>query len=84
LQFHSQHAAESGGDAVSVFQTYADIVRHVQLADTNGAVPGAGAIDFEALAAAIKRAQYDGWLVADYTVSGRTEEHLDWIPLFQT
>lgn len=84
LQFHSQHAAALGGDAVSVFETYADLVRHIQLADTEGAAPGTGATDFGALAEAINRAQYAGWLVADYTVDGRTEEHLDWMALFQT
>ena len=83
LQFHSQHAAALGGDAVAVFDTYAELVRHIQVADTNGGPPGSGAIDFTLLMQAIKASGYTGWLVADYTADGRTEDHLDWMTLFK-
>lgn len=83
LQFHSQHAAALGKDAVSVFETYAALVRHIQLADTNGAAPGTGAIDFHALVDAINGHGYDGWIVADYAAHGRTEDSLDWMGIFK-
>lgn len=83
LQFHSHHAALLGGDAVSMYQTHADLIRHIQLADTKGAVPGSGAIDFHALTDAINGHGYAGWIVADYIVQGRTEESLEWMEIIE-
>jgi 2-dehydrotetronate isomerase len=81
LQFHSYHAQTLHADAVAVFRTYSDIIRHVQLADAPDAgPPGTGALDFAELFAAMEKAGYAGWIVADYLSGGPTEDTLDWMP----
>lgn len=82
LQFHSFHAQMLHGDAVKAFETYADIIRHVQLSDAprNG-TPGSGTIDFNGLYAAMDSCGYAGWVVADYHANGPTSESLEWLPM---
>ncbi len=79
LQFHSYHAQTLHGDAARVFETYASIIRHVQLGDTpDGGAPGTGTIDFDALIEVLS-GRYSGWVVADYRANGATDESLEWM-----
>jgi hydroxypyruvate isomerase len=81
LQFHSQHAQALHGDACAVFDAYAPLIRHVQIGDTpGGGAPGTGRIDFDALFGRLAHHGYDGWVVADYSTEGRTEDSLGWMP----
>lgn len=80
LQFDSYHAQMIHGDAVAVFNTYAPLIRHVQIADAPArSAPGMGSVDFEALFAAIKKAGYQGYVGAAYVPAGRTEDTLNWM-----
>lgn len=79
LQFDSFHAQMIHGDAVAVFEKYADIIAHVQIGDTpERGVPGTGDVDFKALFAAMRAAGYDGWISAEYTPAGGTDTTLGW------
>lgn len=84
LQFDSYHAQMIHGDAVQVYETYSTYVRHVQIGDAPGrTVPGTGKVDFPSLLDVIKGTGYDGWISAEYTPDGRTEEGLSWLTPFR-
>ncbi|MFK7746516.1 MAG: TIM barrel protein [Roseobacter sp.] len=75
LQFHSKHAHLIHGSAVSTFEKYGHITRHIQLADAPlGRALGSGEIEFLDLMAAIKAVGYDDWIVADFECIGPTED----------
>ncbi len=82
LQFDSYHAQMIHGDAVAVFNQYRDLITHVQIGDTpiRGA-PGTGDVDFPALFAALRAAQYSGWVSGEYTPAGSTQSTLKWMSL---
>jgi len=82
LQFDSYHAQMIHGDAVKVFNTYRDMITHVQLGDTpSRGVPGSGDVDFSALFNAMHTSGYEGWISGEYTPNGPTEGTLDWMKL---
>ena len=85
LQFDSYHAQMIHGDAVSVFESYRPLIRHIQIGDApDRGVPGNGEIDFAALFAAIRDSSYSGWISAEYTPGATTEEGLDWVQMLRT
>jgi hydroxypyruvate isomerase len=80
LQFDIYHAARLGLDPAAAFASHQHRIAHVQFADSPGRhEPGTGALDFEALFAAIERSGYAGWLGAEYHPSGRTADSLGWL-----
>ena len=80
LQFDSYHAHEITGDAVGTFNAMSPLIHHIQIGDAPGRTPpGTGQVDFPALFAAIDASDYAGWVSAEYTPSGRTENGLDWM-----
>ncbi|MEM6938956.1 MAG: TIM barrel protein [Pseudomonadota bacterium] len=81
LQYDSFHAAMLHGDAVEVFETYAPLIKHIQIGDApNRGTPGTGRIPFQELFARIDASDYTGWISAEYLVEGRTEDTLRWMP----
>lgn len=80
LQYDSYHAQAITGDAVGTFEAMEPLIRHIQIGDAPSRTPpGTGQIDFAALFAAIDASAYDGWVSAEYTPQGRTEEGLQWM-----
>ncbi len=80
LQFDSYHAQVIAGDALSTFDAHQLLIRHIQIGDApDRTQPGTGTIDFGALFAAIDASGYDGWVSAEYTPEGRTENGLGWM-----
>lgn len=80
LQFDSYHAQEITGDAVDTFKAFQPMIRHIQIGDAPGRTPpGTGDVDFAALFAAIDASDYTGWVSAEYTPKGRTEDGLAWM-----
>jgi len=70
------------GDAVAVFNQYRDLITHVQIGDTpERGAPGTGDVDFPALFAALRMAEYSGWISGEYTPGPSTEATLDWMNL---
>lgn len=83
LQFDLYHVAQSGHDIVTLFQRHADVIKHIQFADTPGrGAPGTGGIDFEGTFAAIKTNGYVGWAGAEYYPNGPTPSTLEWMSKF--
>ena len=68
------------GDAVQVFETYRDLIAHVQIGDApERSGPGTGLVDFASLFQALRAAGYAGWISGEYHSGPRTEETLDWM-----
>ncbi|MEP1612986.1 MAG: TIM barrel protein [Roseobacter sp.] len=81
LQLHSQHARQLHGDVGKVFETYAPMIRHIQIDhELASGASMAGAIELSNLQDLLNRYGYDGWVVADYSVTGATEDTLNWVP----
>ncbi len=82
LQYDSYHAQMIHGDAVAVFDSYRDLIVHVQVGDTpDRGAPGTGAVDFAKLFAQMKTGGYHGWVSGEYNPGPRTEDSLNWITL---
>ncbi len=80
LQLDIYHVVRMQQDPVALLARYGGLVRHVQIADAPGRhEPGTGAIDFEALLAALATANYQGRIGCEYNPIGRTEDGLGWM-----
>lgn len=80
LQLDVYHVVMMKQDPVALLARYGGLVRHVQIADAPGRhEPGTGAIDFEALLAALATANYQGRIGCEYNPIGRTEDGLGWM-----
>ncbi len=82
LQYDAFHAQMLTGDALAVWCAYGARAGHVQIADVPGRVaPGrGGAVDFDALFAALKADGYDGYVSAEYLPGDAgTEAELGWM-----
>jgi hydroxypyruvate isomerase len=68
-----------GDDLAATIETNLSRIGHIQLADAPGRhEPGTGEIDFRSLFQLIDRLGYRGWMGAEYTPTGSTEESLAW------
>ena len=80
LQYDSFHAQMIHGNAAQVYETYNDLIAHVQIGDApNRNAPGAGQVDFASLFAVIRAANYGGWISGEYHPGRPTKETLDWM-----
>jgi hydroxypyruvate isomerase len=80
LQFDAYHAQMIHGDAMAVWETCRAQTVHIQIAGVPGRhEPAGGEIDYPAFFAALDAGGYAGWVSAEYTPSGRTEDGLDWM-----
>lgn len=80
LQYDSFHAQMIHGDAVRVFETYRDLIAHVQIGDApERSGPGTGLVDFASLFNALRVAGYKGWISGEYHPGRPTEKTLDWM-----
>lgn len=81
LQFDAYHAHVITGDVLLTWQRHVSITRHVQISGHPGRhEPVGGDIDYPAFFRALRDAEYDGWISAEYQPAGRTESGLGWIP----
>ena len=79
LQYDTFHAQEITGDAIGTFLAHKSMIRHIQIGDSPGrTTPGTGTIDFKVFFATLELSSYSGWVSAEYTPTGRTEETLHW------
>lgn len=63
--FDTHHAHIEADDPVASVRATADVLRHVQLSENHRGVPGTGQVDFASIAAALRAADYDDWLVVE-------------------
>ncbi len=80
LQFDAYQAQMIHGDAVALWQRFAPITSHVQIAGCPGRhEPKTGDIDFPAFFRALDDSGYDGWVGAEYMPLTSTEAGLRWL-----
>lgn len=79
LQFDLYHVGMMGEPVVETFKACRARIGHIQFADVPGRhEPGTGGLDFATAFSAIDAGGYRGWVAAEYTPSGRTEDGLGW------
>lgn len=79
-QLDFYHMARQGLDLPEAIAALAGKIGHVQFADCPGRhQPGTGAIDFVAALQTLQKADYSGWLAAEYRPNASTQESLGWL-----
>jgi hydroxypyruvate isomerase len=75
------HLAVNGEDLDQVVATYADWVRHVQVADAPGrGEPGSGRLPLDRHLAALQASGYAGWVGLEYTPTVPSADSFGWLP----
>ncbi|MFA9445044.1 hydroxypyruvate isomerase family protein [Egicoccus sp. AB-alg6-2] len=81
LQFDAYHVARVEPDLLDAYRSVAELVAHVQLADTPGrGEPGTGAAPLFALLRQLATSGYTGAVALEYVPSVETHGALDWLP----
>ena len=84
LQFDFYHMSITEPDLPQAIRRAGACIGHVQFADAPGRhEPGSGRIDFETALAALRRADYDGVVSAEYRPAATTQEGLSWLLRFR-
>ena len=79
IQFDFYHVQIVGGDLIRRFEKHQPLVGHVQIAAVpSRAEPDEGEINYPAIFAALDKLGYQGFVAAEYTPRGRTEDGLAW------
>lgn len=80
IQFDLWHAARIHGDADAVWARHKTRVNHIQIAGFPGRnEPGGGGFDLTGLCAELDRAEYAGWISAEYLPARATVHGLMWL-----
>jgi 2-dehydrotetronate isomerase len=79
MQFDFYHAQIVGGDLITRLGQYLPVVGHLQCGSVPGRhEPDEGEINYPAVFEAVDNLGYRGWIGAEYSPRGRTEEGLKW------
>ncbi|MEK5063815.1 TIM barrel protein [Cytobacillus sp. FSL R5-0596] len=79
LQFDFYHIERIHGQSLSIFQTYAGLVAHVQFADCPGRhEPGTGEMDYKEIFCYLQK-YYKGRIGMEYVPQGRSAESFAWL-----
>ena len=79
IQFDFYHCQVSEGDLSRHFTEQLPLIGHVQISDNPGRhEPGTGEINHDWIFDLIDRSGYTGWVGAEYTPAGTTQEGLGW------
>jgi hydroxypyruvate isomerase len=79
VQYDLYHMHDMGDDLAATLTANLGHIGHLQFADAPGRhEPGTGEIDFPPLFDLIDRLGYRGWIGAEYSPTGKTEESLAW------
>ena len=80
VEYDIYHMQIMEGDLVQTIEQNLAKIGHIQFADTPGRQePGTGEINFPFLFEAIDKMGYTGWLAAEYSPRGKTEDGLNWM-----
>jgi len=80
LQFDAYQAQMIHGQILTLWERFAPITRHVQVAGCPGRhEPSVGVIDFSSFYRALEASNYDGWIGAEYTPQSSTESGVAWL-----
>ena len=79
IQYDVYHMQIMEGDLARTIEANLDLIEHIQIADTPGRhEPGTGEINYPFIFDFLDRAGYGGYVGAEYTPAGRTEDGLEW------
>jgi 2-dehydrotetronate isomerase len=79
IQFDFYHAQIMGGDLITRFEKHLPVVGHVQIAAVPSRhEPDEGEVNYPAIYQALDASGYAGFVAAEYTPRGRTEDGLAW------
>jgi hydroxypyruvate isomerase len=79
IQFDFYHAQIMGGDLIKRFEKHLPLVGHVQIAAVPSRhEPDEGEVNYPAIYAGLDALGYAGFVAAEYTPRGRTEDGLGW------
>lgn len=82
LQYDTYHAHQITGDAHAVWTKHGSLAAHVQIGNPpDRSDPVQGLVDFKAFFAQLDEDGYAGWVSAEYTPKGPTEDGLGWMTL---
>jgi hydroxypyruvate isomerase len=80
LQFDLYHCQIMGGDLTRRLQTYAHLIRHVQISCVPGrGEPDRGEVNLEFVLRTLAVAGYKGWISGEYKPIAGTRESLGWL-----
>jgi hydroxypyruvate isomerase len=81
LQYDCYHAQRGEGNLIETLRQHADVIGHVQIADSPGRnQPGTGEINFLNVLRALAATGYDGYVGLEYVPDGSVEDSLAWLP----
>ena len=81
MLFDLFHLANNGDEIGLAIGRFADLIRHVQIADFPGrGEPGTGTLDFDRHLGALDAIGYEGWVGLEYQPTTDTETSLAWLP----
>ena len=79
IQFDFYHCQVAEGDLSRHFTEQLPLIGHVQISDNPGRhEPGTGEINHDWIFDLVDRSGYGGWVGAEYTPAGTTQEGLGW------
>ncbi|WP_042454297.1 hydroxypyruvate isomerase family protein [Neobacillus dielmonensis] len=80
LQFDFYHIQQIQGSPLVIYQQYADMIGHIQIADVPGRhQPGTGEMDYQKIFAYLNNT-YHGYIGLEYIPDGRSENSFEWLP----
>ncbi|MDN3016115.1 TIM barrel protein [Paenibacillus sp. BSR1-1] len=78
LQFDFYHIQRIHGNTLSIYQQFADIIDHIQIADVPGRhQPCTGEMNYQEILQFLNNL-YDGYIGLEYTPSGKSDESFEW------
>jgi len=81
MLFDLFHLANNGDEIRPAIDRFADLIRHVQVADCPGrGEPGTGSLDIDSHLVALEAIGYEGWVGLEYRPTSDTETSLAWLP----
>lgn len=79
MQFDFYHAQIMGGDLITRLERYLPVIGHLQCGSVPGRrAPDEGEVNFPVVFEAVDKLGYQGWIGAEYSPRGRTEDSLGW------
>ncbi len=80
LQFDLYHCQIMGGDLTRRLQTYAHLIRHVQISCVPGrGEPDRGEVNLEFVLRTLASLGYKGWISGEYKPAAGTRDSLQWL-----
>ncbi len=85
LQYDIYHMQRMEGDLAATIERLLPRIGHIQIAGNPGRhEPSVGEINFRFLIERLDALGYDGWVGAEYSPRGRTEDGLGWFSSYRT